>query len=454
MKLISLVLWSKCCGYLLIVMFLCFHSSTAIAQKKSPNIIIFLSDDHGVSDAASYGNPDLKTPVLSRFAKEGMQFSNAFTPVSVCAPSRSAMMTGLYPHKNGCHQNHGAINDGVKTLPAYLKPYGYRVALAGKRHIKPESAFDFEYLEMHEIPEFYENVEDKPFCLIIAFSTPHQPYFNLKNGYTKVQPKEWLPSTPETQQLIEAYYDHVALLDQEMGTQLYWVEKYGLEDAFQVYTSDHGPAFPFAKWTLYNQGIQVPFMVKWNGHVEAGAIQNNMISLVDLLPTIMAVSGDQEVQKQLDGKNLLPLITGKSNESIHDYIYAAYTNIGVNGANQYPVRAIQDESFKLIVNLNHENEFQVARMDEPDSRALIDSYQVIQAWLKEESANPLTYERALNFVKRPKLEFYNLDLDPYELNNLGNDPAHQQVIDKMIKELKGWMKDQQDPMLDGLKKLL
>ena len=145
-------------------------------QQERPNIIIFLSDDHGAEDAACYGSPDLATPVIDQLAREGMMFTRAFTPVPVCSPSRSALFSGLYPHRNGCHQNHGEINASIKTLPGYLAPLGYTVVLAGKRHIAPEEAFDFTYMDIEEVPLFLKNIGDDPFCLIIAFNHPHQPY--------------------------------------------------------------------------------------------------------------------------------------------------------------------------------------------------------------------------------------------------------------------------------------
>src|SRR5690606_19692697 len=92
-----------------------------------PNIIVFLSDDHGAEDARGLGNPDLHTPVLDQWAAEGMTFTRAYSPASVCAPSRSALFTGLYPYRNGCDRNHGAIGPGIETLPDYLKPLKYRV---------------------------------------------------------------------------------------------------------------------------------------------------------------------------------------------------------------------------------------------------------------------------------------------------------------------------------------
>ena len=210
---------------------------------SKPNIILFLSDDHGADDSGYTGNKDVSTPVIDTFSAEGMVFTHAFAPVSICAPSRSAIYTGLYPHRNGGHEQGCRINDGIETLPVYLKNNGYRVALAGKVHVKPETSFPFEYIDLNDVPTFLSSVKKQPFCLIISYFSPHEPYFNKKNGasYDNIQPKQWLPDTPETLKLTAGNYDNVENLDYQIGKDLYWIEKFGIpENTIQIYTSDHG----------------------------------------------------------------------------------------------------------------------------------------------------------------------------------------------------------------------
>lgn len=426
---------------------LCFNVLKANETRK-PNIIIFLSDDHGAEDAGCFGNPDLKTPVIDQLANDGVVFTNAFSPVSVCAPSRSALFTGLYPHRNGCDKNHGSIGPGIQTLPGYLKPLGYEVVLAGKKHISPEELFDFSYIERHQIPAFLAGKNEKPFCLVVSFNTPHQPYFNLKEGFGRnIVPKKWLPDTKETRLYTAAYYDHVTLLDNELGACLYWVEKYGYSDAVQIYTSDHGPAFPFAKWTLYNQGIRVPFIVKWKNKVLPGSVNDALVSFVDILPSIVEIA-DGESPENIDGKSLLSLLQNKT-DKLHDFVYATYTNTGVAGANEYPVRAILNSKFKLIVNLKHNNGFHIKRMDMPDERAVIDSYSVLQSWIKEGTGTP-AYERAMFHWNRPFIEIYDLENDPYELVNVASDDKFSDIKKLLLSELTEWMKNQNDPITEEL----
>lgn len=424
-----------------------FFNGLTASSKKKPNIIIFLSDDHGAEDAGCYDNSDLKTPVIDRLAADGVIFTHAFSPVSVSAPSRSALFTGLYPHANGCHKNHGSIRSGVQTLPDYLKPLGYEVVLAGKKHIKPEKAFDFTYMERDQIPDFLANIKEKPFCLIISFNSPHQPYFNHKEGYSDITPKPWMPDTKETRLYTSAYYDHVTILDNEVGACLYWIERYGYSDALQIYTSDHGAAFPFAKWTLYNQGIRVPLIFKWKDKVIPGTTNNTLISLVDILPTIVEITGgNTNPMNNLDGKSLTPLFQNRSVE-LHDFLYATYTNQGVAGANEYPIRAIFNSRYKLIVNVQHDNGFHIARMDTQDRRALIDSYNVLQSWIQKGVGTP-EHARAMYNWHRPMIEMYNIENDPHELINIADNPDNQNKMKFLLSELIEWMKRQNDPLTE------
>jgi uncharacterized sulfatase len=433
-----------------LILFLCsltilsVSSMSGLTPKvKQPNIVIFLSDDHGQEDAGCYGNPDLKTPVLDQMAAEGMKFTRAYTPVPVCAPSRLALYTGLYPHRNGGDRNHGSIREGVTTLPGYLAKVGYEVVLAGKVHVKPEAAFPFTYIERDEVPAFLKNSGEKPFCLIVAFNAPHQPYFNMKGGFGKVQPKLWLPVNKETLKYTAAYYDHVTMLDHELGAYMYWLQKYGKDqNTVQIYTSDHGPAFPFAKWTLYEQGIKVPFIVKWPGVVQPATTSDALVSLVDVLPTILEVAGHAPVA-DLDGKSLLPLWK-QQQKQLHEEVYAAYTNLGVGGGNEYPIRSIIQGDKKLLVNLRFQNMLALESMDARDERAVIDPLGILDSW--RNSNNPIMVERAKAYKKRPLFELYDLANDPYELHNLATDGSreNQQLLAKLYRKLSEWMRTQGD----------
>lgn len=115
-------------------------------SSDRPDIIFYLSDDHGWEYLGCYGNTDIQTPYLDRLAEEGIRFTHAFTPTPTCVPSRSTLYTGLYPARHGAMGNHTECYAHLKALPSILRELGYRVAIAGKTHVKPEALFDFEYI--------------------------------------------------------------------------------------------------------------------------------------------------------------------------------------------------------------------------------------------------------------------------------------------------------------------
>ena len=118
----------------------------AAAAAKRPNIVLVISDDTRMLDFGCYGSPDAVTPNIDRLAAEGLRFTRFFQATAMSSPTRHCLLTGLYPVRSGAYPNHTYINDGIATLPQYLKECGYRVAMQGKRHIAPMSAFPFEEL--------------------------------------------------------------------------------------------------------------------------------------------------------------------------------------------------------------------------------------------------------------------------------------------------------------------
>jgi len=438
----------KYCLYALIGFgFYCCKPKESAPVEIRPNIILLLSDDHGAGDMGAMGNSDVATPFLDQLASEGTIFTHVFATSSVCAPSRSSIYTGFYPHKNGCHQNHGEINRDIKTMPAYLGELGYRVALAGKVHVGPENAFPFEYIERSDIPDFLQSTGSQPLCLVVAYNQPHEPYFNKKNGVSprSIQPKSWLPDTPETRSLTAAYYDNVENLDHEVGSTLYWLEKYlDMDNTIIVYTSDHGAGLPFGKWTLYEKGLHVPMIVKWKGNPNPPAQIDEPVSLLDLLPTFMQWAGATRLPV-LDGKSLLPLMVGDS-YSRQPYLFAAYTNLGVQDANAYPIRSIKNLRYKLLVNFNYQEPFTIRMTEKQDDRSVICAWRVLESWKNASNKQDFARDRYNVFRYRPNIELYDLEKDPYELNNIAEMSELVQVKEELLRELNRWMRDQGDAL--------
>ncbi|MCX6299158.1 MAG: sulfatase-like hydrolase/transferase [Bacteroidetes bacterium] len=118
------------------------------AQKdeKKPDVLFFIADDMTSVDCEPYGNPDVKTPNLSKLASQGICFDNMNNATAMCGPTRQSLYTGIFPVKNGSYPNHSKVYDNVISIFHHFKDLGYRVALIGKRHTAPVASFPFEYL--------------------------------------------------------------------------------------------------------------------------------------------------------------------------------------------------------------------------------------------------------------------------------------------------------------------
>jgi uncharacterized sulfatase len=120
---------------------------TTAQTSARPNIVFFLSDDHGYQDSSVYGSRVVRTPAMEKLASDGMVFRNVFTGSPTCVPSRAIIMSGLMPARNGALPNHSGLSAGIRTLPTYLKQTGYRVAHFGKSHFQPKENYpDFEWV--------------------------------------------------------------------------------------------------------------------------------------------------------------------------------------------------------------------------------------------------------------------------------------------------------------------
>lgn len=416
--------------------------STNQKYKEKPNIVLFLADDQSIDDVGCYGNNVIRTPNIDRLAEQGLRLNLAFTPTAMCSPSRSALYTGLYPHRNGCHPNHSRIKSGIKTLPYYLKSLGYRVGLAGKVHVKPKKQFPFEYMGLNpkQIENFITSVTNKPFCLIVASNEPHGPH--KKGGYepNRIPVPKNKVDTQQTRQQLANYYTDIDLLDEELGRVLDLLGKHSLEqNTLFVYTSDHGYDI-YAKWSCYDAGLHIPFIVRWPGKIKTKTVTEAMISFVDVLPTFIEIAGGKP-PKDIDGRSFLPVLLGRENKH-HDVVFGTLTTRGIISGRAYPIRSLRTPTHKYIRNLNPEGMFQCVTTHGHDYKEI--DHSMWGSWKQKASTDDFAAKRVRMFQYRPAEELYDLIKDPYELNNLADKPTHQKLLASLGKKLDAWMKQQGD----------
>ena len=265
---------------------------------------------------------------------------------------------------------------------------------------------------------------NKPFCLIIASDYPHGPFPKTDN-YNKADIFK-LPYDPNyVGNHKPGYYQNIKDDNDQLGKVLEMVDKYGhKENSMFIYASDHGLS---GKWSLKEQGLRVPFIVRWPGKTMPNTTSETLLTLVDVLPTILEVS-NTEIPSEIDGKSFLETLNG-SNMKIHDYVFGVSTRQNIRECKIFPSRMVRGNRYKLIRNFN--------------------SVDVINSNLGE---NPVINEFAKigaeSFPNIPYEELYDLEKDPYQQVNLITEPKYKKIRNRLSVALENWMKSQEDFLLD------
>ena len=433
--------------------------------QRHPNLVLYISDDHGIDFLGCYGNPDVRTPNIDALAKEGTRFTRMFAASPTCAPSRSALYTGLYPAHNGCMGNHTTCRPDITALPTYLRRLGYRVVLAHKSHTIPEEVFSFEYIpaalpKNPAIPRTYRmegldtkaidallaehtrTKQDTPLCLIVADSSPHVVWEPNKDfDPAKLKLPGFFVDTDLTRRALANYYQDIATLDKRLGEVRAMLKSHGFEDStLFIYTTDQGSEWPHSKWTLYDAGIHVPFLAVWPGVTQSSTVCDALISFVDVLPTFLDAAGDKPLQ-DIDGRSFLPVLTGKE-KAFRDAIYASHTRDG--DMNIFPQRCVRDNRYKYILNLTPES---IWTTHWTKVSGIRESHkEVWDTWVEKAKTDPHAAQIVRLNERHPQEELYDTQADPHEFNNLAAESTLKPILLRMRQQLAQWLTEQGETM--------
>lgn len=424
-----------------------FASILQAAEPAKPNIVVFISDDHGQLDSQAYGSTEVRTPHMAKLADEGLKFTHAFVASPACGPSRTALLTGLWPARNGAERNHDPKRPEVLSLPIVLRALGYEVAVIGKvAHKDWEKFYDFDsasgpnggICESAQVSKFLAHRDPaKPLCLFIGTRHPHTPWSTAPTydpKQVKIPPTH--VDTAVTREMRAAYLTDVTNSDTLLGEVRSMVREKVPGDTLFIYTADHGSAWPFGKWNLYDAGIRIPLIVAWPNHLKPATTSDAMVCWPDLLPTFIDLAGGQ-VPAGIDGKSFAPVLRGTAT-SHRDRIFA--THSGDGDFNVYPIRAVRTRDWKFIRNLHPEfqHHTHISRSPGPHGQ------NYWRSWLTAAVDDPSAAATVQRYTTRPAEELYDLRTDPFELHNLATDPAQAERITAMRADLSAWMKEQGD----------
>ncbi|MBL8178330.1 MAG: sulfatase-like hydrolase/transferase [Bryobacterales bacterium] len=406
----------------------------ALWAVSRPNIVVLVSEGH----AAEHVTPDA-TPYLAALAAQGLRMEAAFTPEALGSPSLSSLLTGLYPLRHGAFEEFSFARRDLRFTWAHgFRDLGYRVTLAGIPQFGPRLAFPFEYQPLSSVQRYLRLRHEKPFCLVVSLP-PLEEFAGDTMDVWAAPP--YAVDTPATRRWMGRYRLALRGMDAWIGDVLPLAR-----EAITVYTSAHGPALPFAKWSLYDAGIRVPLLLRWPGRVQPG-VSRTLVSLVDVLPTLIEACGGAPAS--LDGRSFLNVLAGRTAEH-RDHVFAVLHNKGSVSGSDSPQRAVRTAQHKYILNLKHWNMFGNAWWrgnDGSDSRNPVRTPppELWREWMLRAATDEHAQNRVGLWRSRPPEEFYDLAADPQELRNLAPDAPPS--MSALRAALLDWMRSQQDPWL-------
>ncbi len=410
-----------------------------------PNVLLILSDDHQARALGAMGNNEIKTPNLDRLASEGTLFTHCFVSNPICTPSRAAILTGQYGFHNGVTFFGHTVQPDSPRWPSLLTDAGYVTAYTGKWHNDGRPS-DHGYARMRHvflggmnnydsIPvvqtasddkqvvtgnptevftdaalELLVGFDDRPWALTVAYTAPHDPrtppadYEAMYRPDTLSLPKSFMPQPPFDTGTLEIrdelllprpldpeaiqretgrYYAMITHLDAQIGRILARLEETGqLDNTLIVFAGDNGLTLGahglLGKQTLYDEGVRVPMIVRGPG-VQRGGKCGALVDLMDIMPTLCEVAGVEP--EDIDGRSMLKLARGEAVPR-RDAVYLHYDDL---------FRAVRTEQFKFIA-----------------------------------------------YLKTGREELFNLRDDPYELHDLSEDSAFDELKTELRGKLTAW----------------
>ncbi len=412
----------------------------AAERPERPNIVWIVGEDLG-PELGCYGDSYARTPVLDRFAAEGVRFARAFTHSPVCAPSRSGLVTGRYPTSIGSHHMRSKLLEPPPLFTSFLRKAGYHVAWPGKTDFNfdvPAGSFDgtkdwlaeppprpfFAYINFPESHESKIRAKDDEFQRLTARLEPSQ-----RHDPALAQLPPYYPDTSETRRDWARYHDLASAVDHRVGGVLAALEKHGLaENTIVFFFGDHGRGLPRGKRWVYDSGIRVPLIVRWPGKIAPGSVREDLVSFMDLAPTVLSLAG-VELPVGLAGRVFLGA-GGTTPDPEPPYVFAARDRMDETFDR---IRAVRDRRFKYIRNFHPELPYaqRIAYMEEMPT---------MQVWRRLHAEGLLVGPQAHFFApQKPAEELYDLDKDPHEVENLAALPERRAKLEEMRSALDRWI---------------
>ncbi len=414
--------------------------------QKRPNILWISTEDMS-PHLGCYGDKVAKTPNIDRLASQGIRYTNVFTTAAISAPCRAGIITGMYQTSIGCmHMRTTSYRRSVdnpieftavpphyvKTFTEYLRTAGYYCTNNAKTDYQfakdpvPVSIWDECGQKAH-----YRNRPDKnqPFFSVFNYLGTHESQnwdiTNVKTDPRKVIVPPYYPDNEIIRKNIAKMYDNIARLDSIVGVLLNELEKEGeLKNTIIFFWGDHGDGLPRSKRWLYDSGLNIPLIIKWPDNSNSGTVDDRLISSIDFGPTVLSLAG-VPVPSHMQGIPFLGNQAGKP----RDAVFAARDRVDES---YDMIRSVRTKRYLYIRNFYPNEPFNIWV-------PYLNNMPIYKEMLRLDAEGRLSGpQKSWMAYSRPPEELYDIKTDPYQINNLANDPKLCGILEEMRKRQIEW----------------
>lgn len=422
-------------------------SSVNGQRHEQPNILLLVSEDNSPETVGVYGDPVARTPNIDRLAEEGIVFRNAFANSPVCAIARSTLISGMHAPSIGLHlmRSRIPVPERIENqfYPRLLQEAGYYTTNNGKTDYNVPGPHDRFWDESGSDAHYKNRKPDQPFFAVFNTGKSHESSMFLdvmseepETNPEDIQLPDYQPDIPEVRRSWAHYYDFVSDVDSWIGSKLEELEERGLKkDTIVLYFSDHGGVLPRSKRFLYDTGTAVPMVIrvpeKWQHLVdeEPGSTVERFVSFIDLPPTFMSLAG-AEIPDEYQGRVFLGKQKQSPEHSVFLYRGRQADRIDIQ-------RGVFDGRYRYIRNYMPHR---------PNGQYINYPFrmQSMQAWYQAWQDGQTTPEQSRYWLPQEPEELYDTANDPWEVNNLADNPAYADKLAELRKEMRSHMTEYRD----------
>jgi N-sulfoglucosamine sulfohydrolase len=430
-------------------------SALALAEEPAPprpNILIVTVDDMNWNSVGVFGAPieDI-TPHIDALARSGRRYERAYVAASNCSPSRVALQTGLTPQQSGATGFFYIDDADTPTIATELRRAGYFTGVIGKPADSNPAPGGRRYWDVQEnfgaarkysaaavsqaAARFFGTASraERPFYLVVNIADPHKPNFNdaeaAASGADAFAPSRiiaedevkvpaFLPDLPGIRADVRNYQNSVKRADDTFGAIMAALRASGMDgETLVIFLSDHGMPFPFAKSSVYDNGLRTPLVIRWPGRIAPGSVESGLVAAVDLMPTILDAAGIPMPEgRDYTGRSLL-----RADAPPRDYVFGSFDE----NARGYPVpmRGTIGREWAYVFNAWSDGEHALKNDDM--------NHASFRQMVRHAATDAAVKARLDYYLAPPVEELCHLARDPDCLVNLAGDPAHAGVLEEL-----------------------